>query len=144
MNPYISWGKEMKLGFIIIYVDDVKETLAFYQNAFGLTIRLEHEDNGQVLYGELETEGAILGFASHVMGEMNLNGHYEKVTLEKKPCGQEIVFVVDDINSSYNKALAAGAISIVEPAEKPWGQTVAYLRGKEGTLIELCTPMNGE
>lgn len=134
----------MKLGFIIIYVDDVKETLAFYQNAFGLTIRLEHVDNGQVLYGELETEGAILGFASHVMGEMNLNGHYEKVTLEKKPCGQEIVFVVDDINSSYNKALAAGAISIAEPAEKPWGQTVAYLRGKEGTLIELCTPMNCE
>ena len=27
------------------------------------------------------------------------------------------------------------------PITKPWGQTVAYVRAPEGTLIELCTPM---
>jgi lactoylglutathione lyase len=26
---------------------------------------------------------------------------------------------------------------------KPWGQVVAYVRSKEGTLIELCSPIGG-
>ena len=28
-----------------------------------------------------------------------------------------------------------------EPATKPWGQTVAYLRDNSGFLVEICTPM---
>ena len=67
----------MNLGFVIAYVDDVKETPVFYREAFGLAIRLEHEDNDIVLYGEMETEGAVLGFASHEMGKINLDGKYQ-------------------------------------------------------------------
>lgn len=29
----------------------------------------------------------------------------------------------------------------VEPFEKPWGQTVGYVRDINGVLIELCSPM---
>ncbi len=131
----------MKLGFVVIYVDDVKETLQFYKEAFGFKIRLEHEDNGQFLYGEMETEGAILGFASHEMGHMNLGGKYQRSNLENDPFGQWIAFVSDDVHVSYKKAVNAGAISVAEPLEKPWGQMVAIVRAKEGTLIELCSPM---
>ncbi|ANV84636.1 glyoxalase [Picosynechococcus sp. PCC 7003] len=132
----------MKLGFVIIYVDDVKKTLQFYKEAFGIKIRMEHEDNGIVLYGEMETEGAILGFASPEMGQLNLGGKYQKITPEKDPVGQEIVFVNDNVNAVYNQAVKAGANSISAPVEKPWGQTVAYVRSIEGTLIEICSPMN--
>jgi len=132
----------MKLGFVIIYVEDVKRILTFYKEAFGLEVRMEHEDNGIFLYGEMETEGAILGFASHEMGQFNLNGKYQKIVPENDPVGQEIVFVNDDVNAVYRRAVKAGAISISEPAEKPWGQTVAYVRSIEGTLIEICSPMN--
>ena len=132
----------MKLGFVIIYVDDVKKVLGFYKKAFGLKVKMEHEDNGIVLYGEMETEGAILGFASHEMGEFNLNGKYQSITAENDPVGQEIVFVNDDVTSVYNCAVSAGAISISEPVVKPWGQTVAYVRSIEGTLVEICSPMN--
>jgi len=132
----------MKLGFVIIYVNDVKKVLHFYEKAFGLEIRMEHEDNGVILYGEMETEGAILGFASHEMGQFNLNGKYKSITPENDPVGQGIVFVNEDVNSVYISAVKAGAISISEPTEKPWGQTVAYIRSIEGTLIEICSPMN--
>ena len=132
----------MKLGFVIIYVDDVKKTLQFYQKAFDLKIRMEFEDDGQVLYGEMETEGAILGFGSHEMGKETLKGKYQKTTMEREPFGQEIVFVSDNVEETYETAISAGAFSVAEPIEKPWGQTVAYIRAEEGTLIELCTPMN--
>jgi len=132
----------MRLGFVVIYVSDVKNVLQFYEKAFELKIRLEHEDNGVILYGEMETDGAVLGFASHEMGQLNLGGKYQRSSIGDDPFGQEIVFVNEDVNTAYNKAVKAGAVPISEPVEKPWGQTVAYLRSIEGTLIEICSPMN--
>ncbi len=33
----------MRLGYIIIYVKDIQETVAFYEKAFGLKYRSIHE-----------------------------------------------------------------------------------------------------
>ena len=131
----------MKLGFVVVYVEDVKSTLSFYQEAFGLKIRMSHEEGGVILYGELETDGAVLAFASYEMGEVNLGGRYQKISRDGDPFGQEIVFVEEDVQSVFSRAIEHGAISIVEPNEKPWGQTVAFVRSIEGTLIEICSPM---
>lgn len=134
----------MRLGFVVIYVEDVSKVLDFYKEAFDLDIRLKHEDNGVVLYGEMETEGAILGFSSHEMGQANLGGNYQRVDVKERPFGQEIVFVHEDVGSVYKKAVSHGAISISEPEQKPWGQTVAFIRSIEGTLIEICSPMSAQ
>lgn len=133
----------MKLGYVIVYVDDVRETMAFYVKAFDLKIRMEFEEGGSVSYGELETEGAVLGFASHQMGEMNLGGRYRKTSLSEEPFGQEIAFVTETVQETYDRAVAAGAVAVSPPERKSWGQTVAYLRAVEGTLIEICSPMGG-
>jgi lactoylglutathione lyase len=39
------------------------------------------------------------------------------------------------------RAVAAGAQLVREPVEKPWGQTVAYVRDPNGTLVELGEPV---
>jgi len=51
----------MKLGYTIIYVADVPETVAFYEAAFGLSRRFIHESQ---LYGEMDTGETILAFAA--------------------------------------------------------------------------------
>lgn len=131
----------MKLDYVVIYVDDVKQTLAFYQAAFGLEIKMLFEEDGHCDYGELNTGAATLGFATHDLGKTNLPAGYRPVTREGQPVGQEVVFVDDDVQAAFSKAVAAGAEALVEPTEKPWGQTIAYVRALEGTLIELCSPM---
>lgn len=130
----------MKFGYAIIYVQSVAETLDFYKEAFGFETRFLH-DSGQ--YGELETGTTILAFASHEMGEMNLGGQYQKTDPNALPLGVELAFITDDVISAYAKAVATGAIPIKAPIEKPWGQVVAYVRTKEGSLIELCSPIGG-
>ena len=45
----------VSLGYVILYVKDVSASLAFYEEAFGLSRRFFHDDNGKA-YGELETE----------------------------------------------------------------------------------------
>jgi lactoylglutathione lyase len=132
---------QMKLGYVIIYVEDVVQTLDFYQAAFGFEIRMKFEQDGMVDYGELETGGAILGFANHQLGSSHFAGGYEKVSPEGRPFGQELAFVTDDVEAAFQRAVTAGAVALAEPIQKPWGQQVAYVRAAEGTLIELCSPV---
>ncbi len=129
----------MKFGYTIIYVNHVPETLAFYKAAFDFDTRFLHE-SGE--YGELETGATTLAFASHNLGQMNLDGKYQKSDLTQQPLGVEIAFVTHDVKTAFDKALKAGASAIAEPKLKPWGQTVAYVRAIEGSLIELCSPVS--
>jgi len=130
----------MKFGYTIVYVSSVADALTFYRDAFGFETRFLDE-SGQ--YGELNTGETVLAFASHDMGEMNLDGHYQKTDLNAMPLGVELAFVTDDVALAYAKAVAAGAVSIKEPINKPWGQVVAYVRSSEGSLIELCSSISG-
>ncbi|MEL6551929.1 MAG: VOC family protein [Cyanobacteria bacterium J06621_11] len=131
----------MKLGYVLVYVEDVKATMAFYTAAFGFEPKMVYEEDGAVDYGELKTGETVLGFAAHSLGEMNLQGNYQKSTLSERPFGMELALVDEDVKASYEKAVGAGAIAVAPPTEKPWGQTVAYVRGIEGTLIEICSPI---
>ena len=133
----------MKFGYVIIYVEDVLNTLAFYEKAFGLERGMVYEENNIVDYAELKSGDTTIGFASYGLGEMNFKGNYTKISPEGNPMGMEIVFVDDDVPASTDKAVKNGAELIAPPIEKPWGQTVSYVRAIEGTLVCICSPMNG-
>jgi len=47
------------------------------------------------------------------------------------------------VAAAYRRAVDAGAVSVVAPDARPWGQVVAYVRDLNGVLVELCTPMGG-
>ena len=126
----------MYLGYVILYVADVPATVAFYEKAFGLTRRFL-DDSGT--YGELETGQTALAFASEestpTRGLFHLNRAGEK------PGGSEIGLVSDDVAGDFARAVAAGAVAVIEPVVKPWGQTVSYVQDLNGVLVEICSPM---
>ncbi len=130
----------MKFGYTIVYVASVPDTLAFYQAAFGFSTRFLHESGD---YGELETGATALAFAAHALGDAHFGKAWQKLDPHAPPPGIELAFVTTDVAAAYAKAIAAGAQAVNPLDEKPWGQTVAYVRAKEGTLIELCSPMGG-
>jgi lactoylglutathione lyase len=129
----------MKFGYTIIYVEDASASLAFFERAFGLKTRFEHESG----YGEVETGETALAFASHALGKSNLPHGYVSADKSKLPLGVEIALITDSVAQAHQRAVAAGASSLREPQVKPWGQTVSYLRCPDGTLVELCTPIQG-
>ena len=134
----------MKFGYVLIYVEDVLGTLDFYEKAFGFERGMVYEEEGVVDYAELKMGETTIGFASHAtLGEMNFGGKYKKITREGNPVGIELVFVDEDVEASTTHAVNNGAELISSPTQKPWGQTVSYVRAIEGTLIEICSPMNG-
>jgi predicted enzyme related to lactoylglutathione lyase len=92
----------MKLGYSIVYVDDIKAVLDFYGRAFGLETRFLHASNE---YGELETGQTVLGFASHKLGAMNLPGGYVRSVLTDKPLEVEFALETTDVHGALAKAL---------------------------------------
>jgi lactoylglutathione lyase len=129
----------MKFGYTIIYVRDVSGALAFFERAFGLYPRFIHESG----YGELCTGDTTLAFATHSLGAKDLPNGYVRADTSPLPLGMEIALVTDDVAIAHAKAISAGAIELMPPSQKPWGQTVSYVRSPDGILIELCTPVAG-
>lgn len=127
----------MKLGYTILNVNDVEKTIEFYEKAFGLKKLFLHESGD---YGELDTGDTKLAFASHSLAESN-NVGFSKSKSNLETSTMEIALVTDDVDSAFDIAIKAGGLEIQQPAQKPWGQTVAYIRDLNGFLIELCTPI---
>ena len=123
----------MKFGYTILYVDDVGATLAFYEQAFGMTRRFLHESGG---YGELETGATALAFASRAMlREMGKNAQPPRADAPTS----EIALVTDDVAAALRRAVAAGATLFQDTQAMPWGQTIGYVADCNGFLVEICT-----
>lgn len=129
----------MKLGYTIIYVPDVAASLAFCEQAFGLTRRFLHESG---TYGELDTGETTLSFAAHELGDANFPGGHVAAHTSTQPLGFEIGLVTSDVACAHARAVKAGATELSAPVTKPWGQVVSYVRCPDGLLVELCSPIS--
>lgn len=129
----------MKLAYTILYVADVQASIEFCERAFGLERGFVHEGGD---YGELLTGDTRLAFAQHATARGNLGHDYVDAQRSQQPLGMEIGLVTDDVEAAWRHAVAAGATSLMPPQQKPWGQTVAYVRCPDGLLVELCTAMD--
>jgi lactoylglutathione lyase len=128
----------MQLAYTIVYVADPAASLDFYERAFGLQRRFVSPDGG---YGELATGATTLSFARHDVARDSLGGDYQAADASVLPLGVEVGLSCADVAVAYAQAVAAGATGLKPPTVKPWGQTVAYVRCPDGSLVELCTPM---
>lgn len=129
----------MQFRYALLYVQDVAASLQFYEKAFGLKTRFLAE-GGQ--YGELEVEGVVsLGFVANGQAASNLPDGFVANNPKARPGGFEIGLVTDDVQAAFAKAVKAGAQPAAAPATKPWGQVIAYVRDRDGVLVELCSPM---
>jgi lactoylglutathione lyase len=125
----------MNLGYTILYVENVGQSLAFYTAAFGLKQKFLHESGD---FGELDTGTTALAFSSRQL--MRSLGKNPQLANPAAPCF-EIALTTPDVPAAYAQALQAGAKPVQVPEQMPWGQTVAYVADPDGFLVELCTPM---
>lgn len=128
------------LGYTIFYVDDVGATLRYFTEAFGLTQTFVTPEND---YGELDTGPTTLSFASIELAAKNLDaaGGFAPMDPGAPPPAASITLLTSDVASTLEAAVRAGGQTYVEPIEKPWGQTVAYVRDPNGILVEIATPV---
>src|SRR5207244_11132622 len=104
----------VSLGYVILYVKDVSASLAFYEEAFGLSRRFFHDDNGKA-YGELETGATRLAFASRVLAKKHLRQEIRAASPDQAALGVEVALVTRDVQALVDRAVVAGPTAVREP-----------------------------
>jgi lactoylglutathione lyase len=128
----------IQFTYTIFYVNDVTKAIEFYEKAFGFSRKFITPDND---YGELATGETTLSFASVKLAKSNLKDGFIVNSNNHQPFGQEIGLTTDNVEQTVASAIEAGGLLVEKPMTKPWGQVVAYVRDRDGFLLEICTPM---
>ena len=81
-----------------------------------------------------------LAFAS-VEQAMSNGVSFVQTNSERPAPAVEVAFVTDDVQAEFAVAVKVGAVPVAEPKQKPWGQTVGYVRDLNRFLVEICSPM---
>lgn len=109
-----------------LIVDDPDAILAFIAQAFGGTTRGRHlDDKGRVMHAE-----AQVGDSRVMLGGSNA---------EYPPMQSMLHLYVEDVDSVYRRALAAGGISIREPEDMPYGDRSGGVKDVAGNQWWIAT-----
>jgi len=128
----------VKLGYTILYVSDVTKSTEFYESAFGFKRKFVTPEND---YAELLTGETTISFVSKELANSNLKNGFIESSQKEKPFGIELALVTDNVHEIITEAIKLGGIMVEQPIQKPWGQTVGYIRDIDGFLLEVCTQM---
>jgi lactoylglutathione lyase len=128
----------VKLGYIILYVSDVTKSTEFYEAAFAFQRKFITPEND---YAELLTGETTISFVSKKLANSNLQNGFMESKQSDKPFGIELALVTDNVQDVIDKSIKLGAVVVEQPLQKPWGQTIAYIRDIDGFLLEICTPI---
>jgi predicted enzyme related to lactoylglutathione lyase len=127
----------MKFGYTIIYVKDIKQTVDFYQRAFGLSLKF-YAESGK--YAELSTGETILSFvAEDFIQEHGMEFVTNRV--DNVSPGFQISFITENVAEAYEKAIKEGASKISPPKQVPWGQIVSQVKDNNGIVVEIGSPI---
>jgi predicted enzyme related to lactoylglutathione lyase len=118
---------------VIVFVEDVARSLAFYEDVLGAEV--DHfDDDGS--YGELK---AGIGFAAHSHVETHLDLSFHRNEAGGLPGGFELELAVDDVDAVQARAAEAGATVVWDPADEAWGRS-ALIRDPDGVFVHLTSP----
>jgi len=127
----------VKFGYTIFYVDNVEETISFYEKAFGFERGMLAPNE----FGVVATGATKLGFAANAFMKTTLPLRTQAASASSSPPPVEIALVTDDVQKAFDRAVAAGAKPVSQPKKEPRGQIVSYVRDPNGFLVEICTPI---
>ena len=96
-----------------LIIPDAAGFIVFMKEVFGATEqRIVPRSEGVIMHGELRIGDAVIMFADATP------------EFAARPGG--IFIYVDSVADTYKKAMAAGAVSVMEPMQQPYGFTCGF------------------
>ena len=115
----------MRIHYVMVFVSDMKRSVAFYRDTLGLKLRFESPE-----WTELEAGGATL--ALHITaGPAAEHGSQPAAAGSCKPGWR-----VPDLDAFHQKALAANVRCVVEPKEV-FGSRLAQYADPDGLVFSV-------
>ena len=122
---------------IELFVDDLDESIRFYEAALGLRLTRREAD-----YASLELGGAVLGLGS--VAKLPPDGEgpgFTRATLAgARGAGVEIVLAVPDLDAALHAVERAGHHVVEPPRDRPWGLRDFRITDPDGYYIRITQP----
>ena len=127
---------ENSLGQYCIYVSDMTRALEFWEGVVGLPVSSRTEIPGvQEVVLQADVGGSRIQLAQKLDDEspIDMGNAMWKLYVD-----------TDDCRAVYDKAIAAGCESVMEPSQLDrWPVTVAFVKDPDGYLLELLQNHEG-
>jgi uncharacterized glyoxalase superfamily protein PhnB len=126
----------LEFAYTVIFVEDVLQTVEFYEKAFDLQRALVTPN-----FAQMQTGAVTLAFGANAneRHELPADFSFRENHPDQEPGGFQISFVCQDVAAAFKQAINAGAIPVVPPRTMPWGQTVSRVRDCNGVLVSLVS-----
>jgi lactoylglutathione lyase len=122
-------GGPMKLRYVIIFVNDVGRSLAFYSDLLGMKVREQTRTSA-----ELDADGCTLALhRAHVDSEIH---HHAPMLAGSCRIG----FFITDLDSVHRRLLEAG-VPCLSPPETKFDLRVALYEDPDGINLTLAEPI---
>ena len=121
----------MLRAFPIVYVSDVRRSVAFYEQ-FGFAVRYQHPSEGEPGYVKLARGVAEVGIV-HERSPIDLIGAGKGRELRF-----ELFVYVDDVDAVVG-SLPADVTVLRDADDMPWGERIAYIADPDGNPVVLAT-----
>jgi len=128
----------ISLRYTNITVNDVDESLAFYRDALGLTVRNDVANGGfrwVTLGTDAQPQLELVISAPHA-GRSQEDGDALQALLTKGVL-PFLVFRTDDVDALFDTAVAAGAEVLQEPTNQDWGPRDCAFRDPSGNVVRV-------
>ena len=128
----------VQLRYVNITVNDVDAALAFYSNVFGLEARNDVANGGfrWVTLGSAEEPVLELVLSEPGAGRSTENADALQELLVKGELPM-LVFRTDDVDATFERAVAAGAEVLQEPMDQGWGPRDCGFRDPSGNSVRV-------
>jgi lactoylglutathione lyase len=117
--------------YVVLIVQDLDRALHFYTTVLGL--RLGHRSGD---YAQLDTGTTRLALYTRSAMAKTLSMSLDAPAANAP--GFEIGFKVADVDAVFSELVGRGALPVVPPTDRFWGQRTAYVRDPDDHLIELA------
>jgi predicted enzyme related to lactoylglutathione lyase len=125
----------MKFVSTRVITADVKRLITFYEMVTGVTAVW-----GNDLFAEIPTAVGTLAIGSDKTVPLFGQGSAEPAANRSAI----IEFIVDDVDSEYERLREQLSEVVTEPTTMPWGNRALLFRDPDGNLVNLFTPVTDE
>jgi lactoylglutathione lyase len=119
--------------FPILYASDVDRSVRFYCDAFGFEVSFRWPPEGRLDYAFLRLEPLGIGITSRDAAEQ-VQGR--PLSGKARP-RFELCLYTDDTDLAAERLRSQGVEEVAPPADKPWGERLAYFEDPDGNPIHI-------
>lgn len=121
-----------RLGWVVLYVDDLEKSSAFYEGIFGIERVVDWEG-----YREYDTGPTRFG----LLDRRQARAHVPAADGGSRASQVSFTVELEEVDRTYLAAVAAGGVGLVEPEDKPWGQRIGFVGDPDDHLLEIGSPL---